>query len=211
MNRRGSEATFVRDQMRISENELSDITRIAKVGSTTLNSTVHSSHTTRMSNNLNSLLKEQIRDAVATIYNSPAAEGNRYTTPEELSKALLDVLFPEEHEHNTEVTGVVKVPTVSDSDEGSTDSKKERKKRAPMSEEAKAAMTAKRAATIAAKKAAEGSNAAAAAAAPAVAEPKPEAKPEVKERKPRGPMSEEAKAAMAAKRKATLEAKKAAV
>jgi len=155
-----------------------------------------------MSSNLNSLLKEQIRDAVATIYNSPAAAGNRYTTPEELSKALLDVLFPEEHEHNTEVTGVVQVPTASDS-EGSTDSKKERKKRAPMSEEAKAAMTAKRAATLAAKKDAEGSNAAAAEAeAP---------KPEAKERKPRGPMSDEAKAAMAAKRKATLEAKKAAV
>jgi hypothetical protein len=156
-----------------------------------------------MSSNLNSLLKEQIRDAVATIYNSPAAAGNRYTTPEELSKALLDVLFPEEHEHNTEVTGVVQVPTASDS-EGSTDSKKARKKRAPMSEEAKAAMTAKRAATLAAKKDAEGgSNAAGApAAAPAA---------ESKERKPRGPMSEEAKAAMAAKRKATLEAKKAAV
>jgi hypothetical protein len=32
MNRRGSEATSVRDQMRISENELYDIMRIAKVG-----------------------------------------------------------------------------------------------------------------------------------------------------------------------------------
>jgi hypothetical protein len=71
-----------------------------------------------------------------------------------------------------------------------------------MSEEAKAAMTAKRAATLAAKKDAEGSNAAAA---PVVAAP------EAKERKPRGPMSEEKKAEMAAKRKATLEAKKAAV
>jgi len=205
MNRRGSEATSVRDQMRISENELYDITRIDKVGLPTHRTPPRSrSKHLRMSSNLNQLLKEQIRDAVATIYNSPAAAGNRYTTPEELSKALLDVLFPEEHDHNTEVTGVVKVPTVSDSDE-STDSKKERKKRAPMSEEAKAAMTAKRAATVAAKKAAEGSNAAAApAAAPAVVE---EAKPEAKERKPRGPMSEEAKAAMAAKRKATLEAK----
>ena len=154
-----------------------------------------------MSSNLNQLLKEQIRDAVATIYNSPAAAGNRYTTPEELSKALLDVLFPEEHVHNTEVTGVVHVPTASDS-EGSTDSKKARKKRAPMSEEAKAAMTAKRAATLAAKQDAEGSNADAA---PVVAAP------EAKERKPRGPMSEEKKAEMAAKRKATLEAKKAAV
>ena len=160
-----------------------------------------------MSSNLNSLLKERIRDAIAVIYDERgSAAENRYSTPEELSKALLDVLFPEEHEHNTEVTGVVRVPVASDS-EGSTDSKKERKKRAPMSEEAKAAMAAKRAATIAAKKAAEGSNAAAA---PAAA-PAEEAKPEAKERKPRGPMSEEAKAAMAAKRKATLEAKKAAV
>ena len=163
-----------------------------------------------MSSNLNSLLKERIRDAVAAIYDERgSAAENRYTTPEQLSKALLDALFPEEHDHNTEVTGVVKVPTASDSE--STDSKKERKKRAPMSEEAKAAMAAKRAATVAAKKAAEGSNAAAApAAAPAAEEAKPEAKPEAKERKPRGPMSEEAKAAMAAKRKATLEAKKAA-
>jgi len=164
-----------------------------------------------MSSNLNSLLKERIRDAIAVIYDERgSAAENRYSTPEELSKALLDVLFPEEHEHNTEVTGVVRVPVASDS-EGSTDSKKERKKRAPMSEEAKAAMAAKRAATIAAKKAAEGSNAAAAPAAAPAEEAKPEAKPEAKERKPRGPMSEEAKAAMAAKRKATLEAKKAAV
>jgi len=166
-----------------------------------------------MSSNLNSLLKERIRDAVAAIYDERGSSAeNRYTTPEQVSKALLDVLFPDEHDHNTEITGVVRVPVASDS-EGSTDSKKERKKRAPMSEEAKAAMAAKRAATIAAKKAAEGSNAAAApAAAPAVVEEaKAEAKPEAKERKPRGPMSEEAKAAMAAKRKAPLEAKKAAV
>jgi hypothetical protein len=32
MNRRGSEATFVRDQIQISENELYDITKISKVG-----------------------------------------------------------------------------------------------------------------------------------------------------------------------------------
>ena len=32
MNRRGSEATFVRDQIQISENELYDITEISKVG-----------------------------------------------------------------------------------------------------------------------------------------------------------------------------------
>ena len=208
MNRRGSEATSVRDQIQISENELYDITRIVKVGLPTTQNSHHASRSKhlRMSSNLNSLLKERIRDAVAAIYDERgSAAENRYTTPEQLSKALLDVLFPEEHDHNTEVTGVVKVPTVSDSEE-STDSKKARKKRDPMSEEAKAAMAAKRAATIAAKKAAEGSNAAAGAPAEAPAE----AKPEAKERKPRGPMSEEKKAAMAAKKAATIAAKKAA-
>jgi len=207
MNRRGSEATSVRDQIQISENELYDITRIVKVGLPTTQNSHHASRSKhlRMSSNLNSLLKERIRDAVAAIYDERgSAAENRYTTPEQLSKALLDVLFPEEHDHNTEVTGVVKVPTVSDSEE-STDSKKARKKRDPMSEEAKAAMAAKRAATIAAKKAAEGSNAAA-----APAEAPAEAKPEAKERKPRGPMSEEKKAAMAAKKAATIAAKKAA-
>lgn len=204
MNRRGSEATSVRDQIQISENELSDITRIVKVGLPTTQNSHHASRSKhlRMSSNLNSLLKERIRDAVAAIYDERgSAAENRYTTPEQLSKALLDVLFPEEHDHNTEVTGVVKVPTVSDSEE-STDSKKARKKRDPLSEEAKAAMAAKRAATIAAKKAA-------AAGAPAE-EAKPEPKPEAKERKPRGPMSEEKKAAMAAKKAATIAAKKAA-
>lgn len=204
MNRRGSEATSVRDQIQISENELYDITRIVKVGLPTTQNSHHASRSKhlRMSSNLNSLLKERIRDAVAAIYDERgSAAENRYTTPEQLSKALLDVLFPEEHDHNTEVTGVVKVPTVSDSEE-STDSKKARKKRDPLSEEAKAAMAAKRAATIAAKKAA-------AAGAPAE-EAKPEPKPEAKERKPRGPMSEEKKAAMAAKKAATIAAKKAA-
>ena len=175
------------------------------------------------SSNLNTLLKQQIKDAVAVIYDEQGkTHENRYSTPEQLSKALLDLLFPAEAAHNTEVTGVVRVPTVHDevkpaSDSESTDSKKERKKRAPMSEEAKAAMKAKREATIAAKKAA-----------PVVAEPAPapaeavaapaEAAPasdgedkDKKERKKRGPMSEEAKAAMKAKREATIAAKKAAV
>jgi hypothetical protein len=172
------------------------------------------------SSNLNTLLKQQIKDAVAAIYDEQGTQAaNRYSNPEQLSKALLDLLFPEEKAHNTEVTGVVRVPTVNDeakaSDSESTDSKKERKKRGPMSDEAKAAMKAKREATIAAK--------AAAAAAPAPAEAAPaspkaeEAKPEPeapgapkKERKPRGPMSDEAKAAMKAKREATIAAKKAA-
>ena len=113
------------------------------------------------SSNLNTLLKQQIKDAVAVIYDEQGkTHENRYSTPEQLSKALLDLLFPAEAAHNTEVTGVVRVPTVHDevkpvvSDSESTDSKKERKKRAPMSDEAKAAMKAKREATIAAKKAA---------------------------------------------------------
>jgi len=176
------------------------------------------------SSNLNTLLKQQIKDAVATIYDEQGkTHENRYSTPEQLSKALLDLLFPAEAAHNTEVTGVVRVPTVHDevkpvvSDSESSDSKKERKKRAPMSDEAKAAMKAKREATIAAKKAAPVVAEAApvvAEAAPAEAAPAPASDGEdkdKKERKKRGPMSEEAKAAMKAKREATIAAKKAAV
>jgi hypothetical protein len=174
------------------------------------------------SSNLNTLLKQQIKDAVATIYDEQGkTHENRYSTPEQLSKALLDLLFPAEAAHNTEVTGVVRVPTVHDevkpvvSDSESSDSKKERKKRAPMSEEAKAAMKAKREATIAAKKAAPVPAepvAAPAEAAPAEAAPASDGEDKDKKaRKPRGPMSEEAKAAMKAKREATIAAKKAAV
>jgi hypothetical protein len=166
------------------------------------------------SSNLNTLLKNQIKNAIAAIYDEQGTHAaNRYSNPEQLSKALLDILFPAEGEHNTEVTGIVRVPTVQDeakpaSDSESTDSKKERKKRAPMSDEAKAAMKAKREATIAAK------------AAPAVevvvavAEAAPASDDEAKDkkaRKPRGPMSDEAKAVMKAKREATIAAKKAAV
>jgi hypothetical protein len=158
------------------------------------------------STNLNAMLKQQIKDAVAVIYDEQGTTAaNRYSTPEQLSKALLDLLFPKEAEHNAEVTGVVRVPTVAESDsEGSTDSKKERKKRAPMTDEAKAQMKAKREATIAAKKAP-------APAAPAAAEPPSddEAK-DKKARKPRAPMTDEAKAQMKAKREATIAAKKAA-
>ncbi len=174
------------------------------------------------SSNLNTLLKQQIKDAVATIYDEQGkTHENRYSTPEQLSKALLDLLFPTEAAHNTEVTGVVRVPTVHDeakpvaSESESTDSKKERKKRAPMSDEAKAAMKAKREATIAAKKAAPvvaEAEAAPAEAAPAEAAPASDGEDkDKKERKKRGPMSEEAKAAMKAKREATIAAKKAAV
>lgn len=156
------------------------------------------------SSNLHSLLKNQIREAIAHLYNEQGTSAaNRYSTPNEFSKALLDILFPSEVVDNTTVTGVVQVPTVEDSksDSESTDSKKERKKRAPMTEEAKAAMKAKREATLASKKVVE---------APAPA-PAPEPVDDKKERKPRAPMSDEAKAAMKAKREATLAAKKAAV
>jgi hypothetical protein len=73
-------------------------------------------------------------------------------------------------------------------------------------------MKAKREATIAAKKAAP--VVAEPVAAPAEAAPAPASDGEDKDkkaRKPRGPMSEEAKAAMKAKREATIAAKKAAV
>jgi hypothetical protein len=171
-----------------------------------------------MSSSLASNLKQQIRTALSTVYNNQGTtQAMRFSSSDEFAKALLDILFPEEAEHNTEVTGVLAVPTLEaepKSDSESTDSKKERKKRAPMSDEAKAQMKAKREATIAAKAAA----APAAPAEAAPASPKPEeAKPEPeapgapkKERKPRGPMSDEAKAAMKAKREATIAAKKAA-
>ena len=171
------------------------------------------------SSNLNTLLKQQIKDAIATIYDEQGkTHENRYSNPEQLSKALLDLLFPTEAAHNTEVTGVVRVPTVHDeakpvaSDSESTDSKKARKPRAPMSDEAKAAMKAKREATIAAKKAATEPAAVPAEAAPAEAAPASDGEEKDKKaRKPRGPMSDEAKAAMKAKREATIAAKKAAV
>ena len=110
-----------------------------------------------MSSSLSSNLKLQIREALSTVYNGQGTtQAMRFSSSDEFAKALLDILFPEEVAHNTEVTGVVAVPTVAApaSDSESTDSKKERKKRAPMSDEAKAAMKAKREATIAAKKAA---------------------------------------------------------
>ena len=167
------------------------------------------------------MLKHSIKDAVATLYDEQGTHAaNRYSTPEELAKALLDLLFPQEAAHNTEVTGVAAVPKAEvapapTSDTESTDSKKARKQRAPMTDEAKAAMKAKREATIAAKKA-QVPAPAAPAPAPAAEAPPAEAPPsdgedkDKKERKKRGPMSDEAKAAMKAKREATIAAKKAA-
>lgn len=172
------------------------------------------------SSNLNTLLKTQIRAAIEAIYsNQGTNDAHIFDGPASVSKALLDILFPQEVDHNAEVTGVIKVPTVADAgsdSEGSTESKKERKKRAPMSDEAKAQMKAKREATIAAKKAEAPTEPVAPATpekAPAPTEPvAPEAPgAPVKERKARGPMSDEAKAAMKAKREATIAAKKAAV
>ena len=260
-------------RIQFSENELLAITtgRGVPTNTTDILNVIEtfrmSSHSLSSSSNsnLNSLLKNQIKNAVATLYDEQGtAAANRYSHPDELSKALLDLLFPDEAAENTEITGVAKVPTEAEAtaaasgeaksdSEGSTDSKKERKKRAPMSDEAKAAMKAKREATIAAKKGT------ALPPAPASAEPAPEApapevpakkakktkaaapapaanpiiaevdkviapvEPEVaeapasddaaeskKDRKPRGPMSDEAKAAMKAKREATIAAKKAA-
>lgn len=174
-----------------------------------------------MTSNLNTLLKTQIRAAIEAIYsNQGTNDAHIFDGPDSVSKALLDLLFPDQVDHNAEVTGVIKVPTVAESgsdSEGSTESKKERKKRAPMSDEAKAQMKAKRDATIAAKKTQE--QAPAPPATPEKAKPETPAEPvapeapgaPVKERKARGPMSEEAKAAMKAKRDATIAAKKAAV
>jgi hypothetical protein len=163
-----------------------------------------------MSSNLHSLLKNQIREAIAHLYDAQSTSAaNRYSHPDEFSKALLDILFPAEPEENTSVTGVVKVPTIDEpksESESDSSSKKERKKRGPMSDEAKAAMKAKREATVAAKKAAD---VPAPVPAPVVV-PEPEPEETKKDRKPRGPMSDEAKAAMKAKREATLAAKKAA-
>jgi hypothetical protein len=90
---------------------------------------------------------------------------------------------------------------------------KERKPREPMTDEQKQAMAQKRAATLAAKKAAapEEKPKAKGKGKKADAAPAPQMADEEKQRarKPREPMTEEAKKAMAEKRKATLAAKKA--
>jgi len=177
----------------------------------------HSQHYRMSSSNLNTLLKTQIRAAIEAIYsNQGTNDAHIFDGPASVSKALLDILFPQEVDHNAEVTGVIKVPTVAEASgsdsEGSTESKKERKKRAPMSDEAKAQMKAKREATIAAKAAAPPATPEKAKAEAPTEPVAPEAPgAPVKERKARGPMSEEAKAAMKAKREATIAAKKAAV
>jgi hypothetical protein len=104
-----------------------------------------------------------------------------------------------------EATVTVTIPEAAHAQEvAPVEEKKERKARSPMTPEKKAAMKAKRDATLAAKKAE-----AAPAEVPVVAAPAPAAAAESpKEKKKRGPMTEEAKAAMKAKRDATLAAKK---
>jgi len=114
-------------------------------------------------------------------------------------KLLLAELFPEDSSVPVVVQTVVAEPAASPG----------RKKRAPMSDEAKAAMKAKREATIAAKKT-TAEPAAEPAAEPVVAAPaaEPASAESSPGRKKRAPMSDEAKAAMKAKREATIAAKK---
>jgi membrane-associated HD superfamily phosphohydrolase len=114
---------------------------------------------------------------------------------------LMDELFPNTEQETTINVPVVPVPAPVPAPAPV----EEKKKRAPMTEEAKAAAKAKRAANAEAKKAA-------AAEVPSVLEPVVEAPvPEpVEDKKKRAPMTEEAKAAAKAKRAANAEAKKAA-
>jgi hypothetical protein len=120
---------------------------------------------------------------------------------------LMDELFP-----NTEQETTITVPVVPVPAPVVPVPVEEKKKRAPMTEEAKAAAKAKRAANAEAKKAVP-------AEVPSVLEPVPAPVPApvvapveapVEEKKKRAPMTEEAKAAAKAKRAANAEAKKAA-
>ena len=129
--------------------------------------------------------------ALDHVEGQPTAEEAR----DDFIRLLLLELFPEDP--------AVPVPPSPSTSDG----KKDRKKRAPMTEEQKAAMKAKRDATLAAKKGAEpaAEQDTTAVDVPVAAEPVAE---EPKERKKRGPMTEEQKEAMKAKRAATLAAKK---
>jgi len=161
-----------------------------------------------------SSIKQLIVNAIMKVSESnPAFDREDGPTAEEARdnfiKLLLAELFPEDSSvpapSPKKAEPVVAEPAVVASPG--------RKKRAPMSDEAKAAMKAKREATIAAKKTtAEPAEPAAEPAEPA-AEPASPSKDSVAEspgRKKRAPMTEEAKAAMKAKKAATLAAKKAA-
>ena len=115
-------------------------------------------------------------------------------------QALMEELFSDTQQETTITVPVVPSPVPAPVPAPV----EEKKKRAPMTEEAKAAAKAKRAANAEAKKAAP-------AEVPSVLEPVPEpvAAP-VEDKKKRAPMTEEAKAAAKAKRAANAEAKKAA-
>jgi hypothetical protein len=127
---------------------------------------------------------------------------------------LMDELFPNTEQETTITVPVVPVPApvVPVPAPVVPVPVEEKKKRAPMTEEAKAAAKAKRAANAEAKKAVP-------AEVPSVLEPVPAPVPApvvapveapVEEKKKRAPMTEEAKAAAKAKRAANAEAKKAA-
>jgi hypothetical protein len=146
-------------------------------------------------------MQSSIKQVIYNAFIKVSSQGSKLAEPtadearDEFVARLLAELFPEGS--SVEISKV----KVKDTDAGSVTS--EKKKRGPMSDEAKAAMKAKRDATIAAKKAAEP--------APEVKEIETDAESATTtEKKKRGPMSEEAKAAMKAKREATIAAKKAA-
>jgi hypothetical protein len=103
-----------------------------------------------------SSLKQVISNAILTVSSDPAYAGREFETPEvareEFTKALLEVLFPEEEKKAAPKPKKAEKKEEKKA-EKAEEEKKERKPRAPMTEEAKAAMVAKRAATLAAKQA----------------------------------------------------------
>jgi hypothetical protein len=147
---------------------------------------------------MQSSIKQIIINAVIKVSGeNPSFNGPAQPSAEEARDSFIALLIAELFPENSAVE-IAMAP--KETDTASVTS--EKKKRGPMSEEAKAAMKAKRDATIAAKKAAE----------PAAEVKEVETDAEsatTTEKKKRGPMSEEAKAAMKAKRDATIAAKKA--
>ena len=142
---------------------------------------------------------------------TPGEDLPAYDTPEAARDAFRDVVIADLAER----FGVApKGKKNKREDVASEDGSPSRKKRAPMTDEAKAAMKAKRDATIAAKKVdvpvAEMDTDASAPPSPPSPAPAPAAAgaDSPKEKKKRAPMTDEAKAAMKAKREATIAAKK---
>lgn len=147
---------------------------------------------------MSSALKQVIVNAIAKVSTDPVYAGREYANPEEarhdFTKALIEVLFPEnpsvpavkekkkpgpkpkldENGQPIKKAKSPKTPVSPDSLEAPAEAspKKERKPRAPMTEEQKAAMVAKRKATMEAKKEAGAS----APASPATVEPEKTAK-----------------------------------